>query len=235
MAREFNIKTVTSTESIADLHFTVTTSFQDLLSEFTYSELLESNDLNTLVSDANIVTEDENGDSIASFGNIQNDALTIVGVPVDDSNKADGRILKYDNASSSLKYQDESAGGTIEIPICPFGAKSDSVGSFLIANGKSSDADDSSKPKTRQPIPISGIIIGLAYKTKDGDTTTRMKLHINGVVEETITLSSMNANGQGREDFVGPTVDAYNDYGEIEWDGAQKPGECTMTLIIQPT
>jgi hypothetical protein len=122
----------------------------------------------------------------------------------------------------------------LEIPICPFGAKSDSSGKFLIANGKSSDADDSSKPKTRQPIPISGTIVGLAYKTKDGDTTTRMKLHINGVVEETITLSSMNANGQGREDFTGPTVDAYNDYGEIEWDGAQKPGECTMTLIIQP-
>ena len=94
MAREFNIKTVTSTELIADLHFTITTVFQDLLSEFTYAELLESNDLNTLISDANIVTEDENSDSIASFGNTQNDALTIAEVPVDDSNKGDGRILK---------------------------------------------------------------------------------------------------------------------------------------------
>ena len=95
------------------------------MSEFTYAELLESDDLNALVSNANIVTEDENGDSIASFGNIQNDALTIVGVPVDDSNKADGRILKYDNASSSLKYQDESAGGANKIACCSFGAKSD--------------------------------------------------------------------------------------------------------------
>ena len=110
MAREFNIKTVTSTELIADLHFTITTVFQDLLSEFTYAELLESNDLNTLISNANIVTEDENSDSIASFGNTQNDALTIVEVPVDDSNKGDGRILKYNIASGKLEYQDENTG-----------------------------------------------------------------------------------------------------------------------------
>jgi hypothetical protein len=139
---------------------------------------------------------------------------------------ADGELLKR-VGSTLVSFK-------LEIPICPFGAKSDSLGKFLIANGKSSDADDSTKPKTRQPIPISGTIIGLAYKTKDGDTTTRMKLHINGVVEETITLSSMNGNGQGREDFAGAIVDAYSDYSEIEWDGGQKPGECTMTLIIQP-
>ena len=111
--------------------------------------------------------------------------------------------------------------------------KSDSKGNFLIANGKSSDADDSTKPKTRQPIPINGTIVGVAYKTKDGDTTTQMKLHIDGVVEETIVLSSMNGNGQGRESFNGPNVTTDN-YAEIEWDDNQKPGECTMTLIIQP-
>ena len=67
MAREFNIKTVTSTESITDLHVTVTTTFQDLLEEFTYIELLESESLFTLLSDANIVTEDENGDTISKL------------------------------------------------------------------------------------------------------------------------------------------------------------------------
>ena len=61
-----------------------------------------------------------------------------------------------------------------------------------------------------------------------------MKLHIDGVVEETIILSSMNANGQGREDFAGPIVTTAN-YSEIEYDAAQKPGECTMTLIIKPS
>ena len=65
MAREFNIKTVTSTESITDLHVTVTTTFQDLLEGFTYTELLESESLFVLLSDSNIVAEDENGDSIS--------------------------------------------------------------------------------------------------------------------------------------------------------------------------
>lgn len=73
MAREFKIKTISSTEPINDLHFTVTTTFQDLLSDFTYAELLESDDLNALVSNANIVTEDENADPINSFGNTQVD------------------------------------------------------------------------------------------------------------------------------------------------------------------
>ena len=50
------------------------------------------------------------------------------------------------------------------IACCPFGAKSDGTGSFLIANGKSSDGDDSSKPKTRQPIAMDGTLIRLAYK-----------------------------------------------------------------------
>ena len=67
MAREFNIKTVASTEIITDLHVTVTTTFQDLLEEFTYIELLESESLFTLLSDANIVTEDENGDTISKL------------------------------------------------------------------------------------------------------------------------------------------------------------------------
>ena len=64
MAREFNIKTVTSTESITDLHITVTTTLQDLLEDFTSTELLESESLYELLSDPNIVSEDENGDSI---------------------------------------------------------------------------------------------------------------------------------------------------------------------------
>lgn len=80
MAREFKIKTISSTEPINDLHFTVTTTFQDLLSDFTYAELLESDDLNALVSNANIVTEDENADPINSFGNTQYEYENFKGV-----------------------------------------------------------------------------------------------------------------------------------------------------------
>jgi hypothetical protein len=136
----------------------------------------------------------------------------------------DGGTLKKVNASDFL-----GGSGSSYIACCPFGAKSDSLGKFLIANGKSSDADDSTKPKTRQPIGLDGTLTKLVYKTKDGSTSTRMKVHVNGVVEETVVLSSMNANDGGVE-TISVSVSA-GDYVEIEYDGSQKPGECTMYFI----
>ena len=134
---------------------------------------------------------------------------------------ADGEIVK--------RVGNTLVGYKPVITCCPFGAKSDSLGKFLIANGKSSDADDNTKPKTRQPIGLDGTLTKLVYKTKDGDTTTRMKVHVNGVVEETVVLSSMNANDGGVE-TISVSVSA-GDYVEIEYDGNQKPGECTMYFI----
>lgn len=134
---------------------------------------------------------------------------------------ADGEILQRVGAAL--------VGYKPVIACCPFGAKSDSLGKFLIANGKSSDADDSAKPKTRQPIAIDGILTRLVYKTKDGSTSTRMKIHINGVVEETIILSSMNSNSAGVETIS--VIVSEGDYVEIEYDASQKPGECTMYFI----
>jgi hypothetical protein len=132
---------------------------------------------------------------------------------------------------------ESSAGGSV-VTDCPFGAKSDSLGKFLIANGKSSDPDDSTKQKTRQPITYTGTITRLAYQTKEATSSTVMKIHINGSVEATILLSSINANFGGVETTVsggGPlsiSVTA-GDYAEIEYDASDKPGECTMKLGIE--
>jgi hypothetical protein len=123
------------------------------------------------------------------------------------------------------------AGNPRIISCCVFGAKSDSLGKFLIANGKSSDADDSSKDKTRQPIPHNGTITTLAYKTKEANSNTRMKIHVNGVVEESVTLTSINSDDGGVES-VSITV-SEGDYVEIEYDANQKPGECTMYLLME--
>jgi len=123
------------------------------------------------------------------------------------------------------------AGNPKIISCCVFGAKSDSLGKFLIANGKSSDGDDSSKDKTRQPIPHDGTITTLAYKTKEANSNTRMKIHINGVVEESVTLANINSDDGGVES-VSIAV-SEGDYVEIEYDANQKPGECTMFLLME--
>jgi len=305
MAREFNIKTVTSTESITDLHVTVTTVFQDLLENFTYTELLESESLFVLLSDANIVAEDENGDTISgsTITSLEREKLEGIesGATADQS---DVEIETSYNNQVAVVSQAEAEAGTATtvkrwtplriaqaiaalatggggppsgsaggdlggtypnpkvtaitetsgptslvagaiadgellqrvgstlvgykpiIACCPFGAKSDSIGRFLVANGKSSDADETSKTKTRQPIIEDGTLIRLAYQTKDGTTSTQMKVHVNGVVQATVVLSSMNANKTGVE-TISVSVLA-GDYVEIEWDASDKPGECTM-------
>ena len=129
-------------------------------------------------------------------------------------------------------WQDPGGGGgTAQIACCPFGAKSDGLGKFLIANGKSSDADDSTKPKTRQPIGLTGTLARLAYQTKEGTSSTQMKIHINGSVEATVTLANINANFGGVE-AISVSVTA-GDYVEIEYDASDKPGECTMYFIME--
>ncbi len=136
----------------------------------------------------------------------------------------DGGTLKKVNANDFI-----GGGGSSFIACCSFGAKSDSLGKFLIANGKSSDGDDSTKPKTRQPIGLDGTLIRLVYKTKEADSNTQMKIHVNGTVEQTVNLTNINGNFGGVE-TISVSVSS-GDYVEIEYDANQKPGECTMYFI----
>lgn len=112
-----------------------------------------------------------------------------------------------------------------------FGAKSDNIGKFLVAHGTSDKADDSTKTKTRLGVSWNGTIVGINYMTSEADTTTQMKIHVNGVVQETFLLTNVNANFTGNE-TLNTSVNA-GDYVEIEYDAGQKPGECTMRLIIE--
>ena len=200
MAREFHIKTVTSTESIADLHVTVTTTFQDLLLDFTYTELLESESLYALLSDSNIVAEDENGITISSFGDMQPPG----------------------SSSSSIEE-------------CNFGAKSDSVGKLLIANGKSTEPDDSTKTKTRHPIAYAGNLVALAYQTKDGQTTTQMKIRVNGSAVRTVVLTNLSGTAKSGVETFSPYAVLPGDTVEVEYDATPKPGECIMKVINERT
>ena len=122
---------------------------------------------------------------------------------------------------------------TSKMACCPFGAKSDGTGNFLIANGKSSDGDDSSKPKTRHAIGVDGTLSRLVYQTKEATNSTVMKVHINGAVAATVTLASINATFGGVE-AISVSVGA-GDTAEIEYDTSDKPGECTMYFIQEVT
>lgn len=200
-------------------------------------------DLSTHSStELNDVTSAGSGSIItaAERTNLSNQSGTNTGDQDLSSLALKSNVLELDNTTAftpdadyepaTKKYVDDnSAGGTSLVACCPFGAKSDSIGKFLIANGKSTDADDSTKPKTRQPIGLGGTLTKLVYKTKEGTTSTQMKIHVNGTVEQTVNLTNINSNFGGVE-TISISVSA-GDYVEIEYDASDSPGECTMYFI----
>lgn len=123
--------------------------------------------------------------------------------------------------------------GAVKIPICYFGAKSDGLGKRLIANGKSSDGDDSSKPKTRHAIGLNCTLVALVYQTKEATSTTKMRIHVAGSSAALVTLANINATFGGVE-TISISANA-GDIVEIEYDSDDKPGECTMYLLAEAT
>ncbi|NRA02896.1 MAG: hypothetical protein HRU00_09875 [Myxococcales bacterium] len=176
-------------------------------------------------------------DLISTITPAAGDSRNEVVVQLTSSQSGEILVSDTDYVFANIPSPEDAAaiavGFTDTIACCPFGAKSDSLGKFLIANGKSTTADDSTKPRTRQPIGITGTLTGLVYQTADGSTSTQMKIHINGSVEATVVLGSMNADLGGAE-TISVSVSA-GDYVEIEYDSSQKPGECTMYLIMEPS
>jgi len=118
-----------------------------------------------------------------------------------------------------------------------FGGKSDGLGRFVLALGKSSDGDDTSKAKTRHAAPFSGTIVRVGYQTKEGSTDVGMKIHVAGLVPAgaDFTLASINADFGGVE-VVSVSVSA-GDSLEIEYDDdnstGDKPGESTWQIYLE--
>ncbi len=129
------------------------------------------------------------------------------------------------NAKKSIAIS--SLPSTSKITI-PFGAKFNDHGKFAVANGKSSDNDEPTKAKTRQPIPAAGTIERVAYVTDAGDATTQIKIHINGVVQSTFLL----AGAAGVETGLAVSV-AAGDYVEIELDAGSDPNESTWLVVME--
>ena len=147
------------------------------------------------------------------------------------ADSADKHLKTIDDAGVVVDLTATGAGG--QIVGYPIGSKFNDLGKFGIANGKSSDNDDTSKPKTRQPIAVDGTIVKVAYQTQNADITTQMKIHISGIVQATFTLASINANLGGSE-TVSVAVSA-GDYIEIELDAGTTPNESTWLFVQEVT
>ncbi len=122
-----------------------------------------------------------------------------------------------------------SGSGATQIYTIAIGSKYNDTGKFGVVNGKSSDKDEATKAKTRAPIAADGTITTVAYRTASADATTQMKIHIDGVVQATFTLSSISSLGGVETVSVAVTAGQYL---ELEYDAGTAPVESTW-LILQ--
>jgi len=117
--------------------------------------------------------------------------------------------------------------GNIEYSTLLFGAKFDSAGRYAQANARASDADETSKPKTRQPCVAAGTITRVAWFSQFGDATVLMNIRVDGVV-----LDSFNLTGSSGHASVSAAVSA-GSYVELQYDSGTQPKESTWNLTLE--
>jgi hypothetical protein len=110
---------------------------------------------------------------------------------------------------------------------CYFGGDMDLAGNFIRANGESNLADVSSGDRTKSPVPVNGTLVYLVYWTAAADATSQIKIHLNGVVVDTLLLSP----GVGSLAINIPV--SVGDYIEIEYDAGTPPGRSIMYFNLR--
>lgn len=116
-----------------------------------------------------------------------------------------------------------------------FGATWDSAGNFAITNGTAENGDTpASGASTRYPVAFAGTINSMAIFSS-GDLSTNnatFKVHVNGVVQKTVTGSSA-ANAVDTFADMAISV-AAGDKIEIEFDaGSTNPGQAIVSIIVE--
>jgi len=112
--------------------------------------------------------------------------------------------------------------------ILHFGGSFGSTGTYSSVNGTAtSSALSALDHATEATIPKAGTLNALGWNTKLGDATTVIKIHKNGSVVETITLSG----AQGADTTLNTTV-AVGDKLAVEYDAGTAPNEGTYQVYI---
>lgn len=116
-----------------------------------------------------------------------------------------------------------------EMYVLSWGAKLDSHGRYAIALGKASDGDHNTlEPKTEHTVPKAGDIKALSYNTKAGDVTSVLKLIVNGLVTDTITLTGL----VGADTTLSRAI-AVGDQLAIEFDSGTDPKESILDIYVE--
>lgn len=144
-------------------------------------------------------------------------------------------VLIEDTAAGNAKKRttaqaiaDLGGGGGLGYNVC-FGADFSTAGFFARANGSGGEPEESSiGPRAELTIPKAGTFTALAYMTNSGSATTVIKIHVNSIVVETITLTGTDA-----VDTSVSTAVVAGDTVAIEYDASTNPGRSNFQLYIE--
>ncbi len=109
-----------------------------------------------------------------------------------------------------------------------WGADFNQIGRFAQGHGTSSDTDNVSlDASTELTVPKPGTMGNLSWNSVDADATTIIKIYVNAVVVETVTLTG----AVGTKALTAAV--ATGDQVGIEWDAGTGPGGSVWEIYIQ--
>ncbi len=118
-----------------------------------------------------------------------------------------------------------SAGGSATLA---WGGKLTAAGKFARVNGTPTTASVNSLDVDSEHISLgTGMLVALSWNSTGADATTVIKIHINGVVQETITLTGLSGT-----DLTLSTSVVSGDKIAIEYDSGTAPGDSAWNVGV---
>ena len=110
-----------------------------------------------------------------------------------------------------------------------WGADLTVAGNFMSANGRSRDGEEAALNQDSEiTAPKAGTLRAISWMTQSADATTILKVHVNAVVEETITLTA----AAGADATLTTTIAVGDEIG-VEFDAGTVPDKTNIRLYIE--